>query len=164
MANFNLVQLLKYSPFEAMLIAYNDEHGTTLNPRYVMLDRIVSSSGPEITVRLKARPDTPNREEKKFSNQGDITVRRLNLSDLFDEPFYLPYSGRIVSGDVATAITKVTGIVFDENDFVEDIITVDNTTLRASPNSLRWYGEMTILHEDAVEPEEAVDAGSGNSN
>lgn len=150
MANFSLEQLLKYTPFEALLIAYNEQHGTTLNPRYVALDSVLSSNGRNATVRLKARADLPNQEEKKFTNQGDIIIERLNIGELFNEPFYLRYAGRIVARDVATAITKVTGVVFDENDFIEDIITVSNNKLKASPNSLRWYGEMTIYHEDRM--------------
>ncbi|MNP89219.1 hypothetical protein D3C85_16230 [compost metagenome] len=144
MANFSLVHLLKYDPFEALLIAYNDVHGTSLNPRYVMLDSVTPSLGRDVTVRLKARPDIPNEEEKKFSNVGEITVRRLDLTALFGEQFELEHVGEVVSHDVAKVIARVTGIVFDQNDFIDDVITIENNVLKASPVSLRWHGTLVI--------------------
>lgn len=144
MSNFTLDHLLTYTPFQALLIAFNDVHGTQLNPRYVVLDRIVSSNGIDLTVRLKAREVLPNADENRFSGTGDIAVKRLNLATLFPAPFVIDYFGEIVSHDVARTITQKTGIVFDESDFDSVVLTPTNAILRASVNSLRWYGQMTI--------------------
>lgn len=152
MPNFSLVQLLKYPPFEAMLIAFNGVHGTTLNPRYVEIDGVPSAVGRSLQVKLKARRDLPNVEEKKFFSEGTITIDRLNLADLFNEPFYLDYPGEVVSHDVANAITKVTGIVFDRRDFVDEVINLSNNRLKAAPTSLRWYGEIEIKYAGQLDP------------
>ena len=152
MPNFSLVQLLKYPPFEALLIAFNDVHGTTLNPRYVEIDGIPSAIGRSVQVKLKARTDLPNAEEKKFFSEGTIVVDRLNLSELFNEPFYLDFPGEVVSHDVANAITRVTGIVFDRSDFVDEVINLTNTRLKAAPTSLRWYGEIEIKYAGQLDP------------
>lgn len=152
MPNFSLVQLLKYPPFEALLIAFNGVHGTTLNPRYVEIDGVPAATGRSVQVKLKARTDLPNAEEKKFFSEGTITVERLNLSELFNEPFYLDYPGEIVSHDVANAITKVTGIVFDRKDFVDEVINLTNSKLKAAPTSLRWYGEIEIKYVGQLDP------------
>jgi uncharacterized protein (DUF697 family) len=144
MANFPLEQLLTYTPLQAMLIAINDVHGTQLNPRYVELDKIVSSSGQNLVVRLKARTVMPNADENRFSGSGDITIKRLNLATIFPVPFVLDYFGEVVSHDVAKTITQRTGIVFDESDFDSVVLTPTNSILKASANSLRWYGQMTI--------------------
>jgi hypothetical protein len=145
MSNFSLDQLLTYTPFQAMLIAFNETHGTQLNPRFVGLDQVLSSEGPDITVRLKAIPQRSNSEANRFSGKGDITVTRLNLTDLFPQPFVMDYFGEVVSHDVARTITQRTGIVFDESDFESVVLTPENAILKAGPNSLRWYGQMTIL-------------------
>lgn len=144
MANFPLEQLLTYTPLQAMLIAINDVHGTQLNPRYVELDKIVSSSGQNLVVRLKARTVLPNADENRFSGSGDIAIKRLNLATIFPVPFVLDYFGEVVSHDVAKTITQRTGIVFDESDFDSVVLTPTNSILKASANSLRWYGQMTI--------------------
>ncbi|MNB72883.1 hypothetical protein D3C87_1085010 [compost metagenome] len=144
MANFPLEQLLTYTPLQAMLIAINDVHGTQLNPRYVEVDKIVSSSGQNLVVRLKARTVMPNADENRFSGSGDITIKRLNLATIFPVPFVLDYFGEVVSHDVAKTITQRTGIVFDESDFDSVVLTPTSSILKASVNSLRWYGQMTI--------------------
>lgn len=144
MANFPLEQLLTYTPLQAMLIAINDVHGTQLNPRYVEVDKIVSSSGQNLVVRLKARTVLPNADENRFTGSGDVTVKRLNLATIFPAPFVLDYFGEVVSHDVAKTITQRTGIVFDESDFDSVVLTPTNAILKASANSLRWYGQMTI--------------------
>lgn len=144
MSNFTLTQLLQLPPIDAMLIAYNEEHGTQLNPRFVEVDEINGSTGPSITVRLKARPDLPNKDLQRFNGVGTITVNRLNLADLFTTPFSIEFSEAIASPDVGRNITQITGIVFDDNDFVKDVITAENPVVRAHPDSLRWYGELIV--------------------
>lgn len=144
MANFTLDQLLTYTPLQAALIAFNDVHGTQLNPRFVELDKIVSSNGQDIVLRLKARTSNPNAEDNRFGGSGDITVKRLNLATIFPRPFVMEYFGEVVSHDVARTITERTGIVFDQNDFESVVLTPTNAILKASPNSLRWYGQMTV--------------------
>lgn len=144
MSNFTLDQLLTYTPYQALLIAFNDVHGTQLNPRYVALDSIVSSNGADLVVRLKALSVQPNVDENRFSGSGNIAVKRLNLAAIFPRPFVMDYFGEVVSHDVARTITQQTGIVFDESDFESVVLTPTNAILKASPNSLRWYGQMTI--------------------
>lgn len=144
MANFTLDKLLTYSPWEALLIAYNEEHGTQLNPRFVQLDKIVSSNGQDLVVRIKARASMPNKEENRFSGSGDILVKRLNLAAIFTRPFSMSYSGEVASHDVARTINQRTGMVFDTSDFDSVVLTPQNPILKASANSLRWYGQMTI--------------------
>lgn len=144
MSNFSLDQLLTYSPYQALLIAFNDTHGTQLNPRFVGFDRVVSSNGADLTIRVKALAQRPNAEENRFSGSGDISVKRLNLADIFPRPYIMDYFGEVVSHDVARHITQRTGIIFDESDFESVVLTPTNSILQASPNSLRWYGQMTI--------------------
>lgn len=144
MANFTLEQLLTYPPLEAMMIAYNEVHGTQFNPRYIAVDKIISSSGADIVVRLKPFDIVPGPEINRFKGTCDITVTRLNLAEFFPRPFVIDYFGEIITHDVAKYITERTGIVFSKSDFNDEVLTPDNPTLQASVNSLRWYGQMTI--------------------
>ncbi|MNZ78922.1 hypothetical protein D3C78_975150 [compost metagenome] len=144
MANFTLEQLLKYPPFDALLIAYNDVKGTQLNPRFVELAQVINSNGADLTIRIKARDSLPNSDENRFKGQGDITVKRIDLGALFNTPFAVPFSGEILSHDVANVISQKTGIVFDKSDFDSVVFNQSTFTLQAAANSLRWYGQMTI--------------------
>lgn len=146
MGAFTLEHLLRMAPYEALLISYNELHGTQLNPRYVVIDEIIDSTGPELTLRLKAASFPPNSEEGRFTGEGTITVQRLDIGELFGNvPVAIPTGGRMLSYDAARYLTQRSGIVFDSNDFVETILTPENNVLRASPNSLRWYGQLTIV-------------------
>lgn len=144
MANFTLEQLLTYPPLEAMMIAYNEVYGTQFNPRYIAVDNVVGGVGQDIVVRLKPFDIVPGPEVNRFEGTCDITVKRLNLAEFFPRPFVIDYFGEIVTSDVAKYITERTGIVFSESDFDSEVLTPDNPILRASVNSLRWYGQMTI--------------------
>jgi hypothetical protein len=131
-------------PLDALMVAYNDVHGTQLNPRFIELDRVTGSTEQQITVRLKARSHISSREHQRFVGNGEFAVNRLNLSELFTGGVQIPFSEAISSPDVGRNITQITGIVFDDNDFVKDVITVENNVIRAHPDSLRWYGELTV--------------------
>ena len=144
MANFTLEQLLKYEPFEAALIAFNEVHGTQFNPRFVELVSVVSSNGPDIVLRIKPRASLPNSEANRFSGQCDITIKRIDFGALFSTPFPVPFDGEILSHDVGNAISAKTGIVFAQSDFDSVVFNTPSFTLQAAANSLRWYGQMTI--------------------
>jgi len=145
MANFTLDQLLQYPPLEALLIAFNDTHGTQLNPRFVTVDQVFASAGPEVIVRLSAIQAAPNAEANRFINSCDITVVRQDIGEVFGHSFTVDYSGEIVSHDVASIITRRTGVVFAADDFLTEVITPETNRLVAAPTSLRWYGELAIL-------------------
>ncbi len=144
MSNFSLEQLLQWPPVEALMIAYNDKFGTQLNPRYVEIVHVIPGDDGQAVVKLKARDVLPNAEDRRFFNSGSFSIQRLDLGALFDNVFVIEQLDRIMSRDVARIITQRTGVVFDANDFIEDILTPENNVLRASPYSLRWYGELTI--------------------
>lgn len=145
MAYFTTVKLLTYDPTSALLIAVNDQTGLSLHPSYVEVGPILSANGNLATVKITARNIAPNLEEKRFLNGGPVEFTRLDLSSFFGGSFKIPYDGAISSLDVARIITDRTGIIFDDRDFQEAVITASANKLKASPNSLRWIGELTII-------------------
>lgn len=144
MANFTFEDLLTYSPFEALLIAFNETHGTALNPRYVALDKVVSAVGELATVRIKAIPYSVSMGTQSFSGQCNINVKRIDLRYFFPSGYVIDGFEKLTAHDVARIIGDGTGVVFDVNDVEEDIITIENNVLRAGANSLRWYGQIEI--------------------
>jgi len=145
MSNFTLEQLLQYPPLDALMICYNDVFGTQLNPRFVEVDRIEAGENGLATVKLKARKDLPNAEDQRFLNTGSFTLQRLHLGEVFDELFQIVHVGEIVSHDVGRIITQKTGVVFSPSDFVTEVLDHEQNLLTAAPESLRWYGSLTII-------------------
>lgn len=147
MSIFTTAELLTYKPTEALLILINESLGTSLNPRYVEIGDIVASDGLQATVEIKALVNEANEEPVRFTGQGTIDFTRLDIGQFFDGQYSLTYDVAITSYDVARMITDNTGILFDERDFVNSVITSDSNKLTASPNSLRWVGELSIVTE-----------------
>jgi hypothetical protein len=141
---FSTETLLTFKPVEALLIAINTSLGTSLHPSYVKVGDVLSADGLKATVELSARDDQPNVDDKRFTGTGTIVFNRISLGEFFGEMYSIGYDTAITSFDVARMITAETGIEFDERDFVESVITSDSNRLVASPNSLRWVGELSI--------------------
>lgn len=142
---FSTETLLTFKPVEALLIAINNSLGTSLHPHYVKVGEVLSADGLKATVEVIARDDQPNIDDNRFSGSGTVTFNRINIGAFFGETYSIGYDTAITSFDVARMITADTGILFDERDFVETVITSDSNVLTASPNSLRWVGELAIL-------------------
>lgn len=145
MTNFTAADLLRYSPLEALFISYNEEHGTDLNPRFVEVVEVVPSTGPSVQVKVRARNHQPNSEKERATGEGTITVNRLDLNDFFGGSIKVPYENSVVSRDVVRLITQRNGIVFDESDVEDSLITPESNLLTANPNSLRWYGSVPVV-------------------
>lgn len=144
MSNFTFENLLTYSPFEALLIAFNETHGTALNPRFVALDKVVSANAGMATVRIKAIPYSVAMGTQIFTGQCDIDIKRIDLGYYFPRGYVIPGLDQMTSHDVARVIESGTGVVFDKSDFESDVITPTNNVLKASADSLRWYGQIEI--------------------
>lgn len=138
-------KLLTFPPANALLIATNDALGTSLHPDYVVVGEVYDADGMTAKVDITSRTVEPNSLEKRFSNKGFVTIDRMDIGTFFDGSYTIEFDGSIASQDVSRIISEATGIVFDERDFLESVITPLSNKLVASPRSLRWVGELTIL-------------------
>lgn len=141
MSSFPLNQLLAYPPFEAMLIAINEQEGTTLSPKHVTIDSIRPISTQAIGVTLKSI------DADRAVGLGEVIVERIHLASVFNQPISVSIDGEILSHDVANIVSKRTGVVFDEGDIIAEIIDPENGFMRAAPTSLRWYGSIPVLSD-----------------
>jgi hypothetical protein len=145
MSFFTTEKLLTYLPINALLIATNEKLGLSLHPSYVSVGEVTAPNGLLATVEITARDEEPNSLEKRFSGKGTVTIDRINIATFFGGPYSIKYDGAISSFDVARIITEQTGILFDDRDFPDAIITAQSNKLVVSPRSLRWVGELTII-------------------
>lgn len=142
---FTTEKLLTYPPVSALLIAANQKLGLSLHPSYVTVGEVYEPNGLLAKVEVAARTEVPNSEEGRFSNKGWLTIDRIDIGTFFDGQYVVTYDGAITSYDVARIITEQTGILFDERDFPDSVITPQSNKLVVSPRSLRWVGELTII-------------------
>lgn len=142
---FTTEKLLTYAPLNALLIATNQKLGMSLHPSYVTVGEVYEPNGLLAKVKVTARTEVPNSEEGRFSNEGWLTIDRIDIGTFFDGQYVITYDGAITSYDVGRIITEQTGILFDERDFPDSVITPQSNKLVVSPRSLRWVGELTII-------------------
>ena len=142
---FTTEKLLTFSPESATLIAINERVGTTLHPSYVKVGEVTDPVGLLAKVEIEALLVPPNSQEGRFSNKGWVTIDRLDIAAFFNGQFVIDFGEAISSLDVARLITERTGILFDERDFVEAVLTEQSNKLVASSRSLRWVGELAIV-------------------
>lgn len=142
---FTTEKLLTYAPVSALLIAVNEKLGTSLHPSYVTVGEVTAPNGLLATVEISASAEVPNSQEKRFSGKGTVTIDRIDIGPFFGGQYAVKYDGAITSYDVARLITDQTGILFDERDFPDSVITAQSNKLKVSPRSLRWVGELTIV-------------------
>lgn len=145
MSNFTLQQLLTFDPKTALCIRINEILGSTLNPRYVTLTNLQPNSARRVTVRVAASQDLPNKDEALFEGQCDLSIDRLDIGDVVGGSLVLDYNGEILARDIGNHLTESAGIVFDNDDFTDQIITPTDNVLIMNPRSLRWYGQLTII-------------------
>lgn len=145
MKYFTTEKLLTYSPTDALLIAINEKLGTSLHPSYVKVSEVTNPNGLLATVEVTASDVAPNSQDHRFSGKGSVTIDRIDIGPFFGGQYVIEYDGAIASYDVARTITAQTGILFDERDFTDQVITGVSNKLKVSPRSLRWVGELTIV-------------------
>lgn len=145
MGYFSTEKLLTYPPINALLIATNEKLGLSLHPSYVKVGEVTNPNGLLATVEISASNEMPNTEEHRFSGKGTITIDRIDIGAFFGGQYAIAYDGAVTSYDVARIITAQTGILFDERDFTDLVITAQSNKLKVSPRSLRWVGEVTIV-------------------
>lgn len=142
---FTTEKLLTYPPVNALLIATNEKLGLSLHPSYVAVGEVYEPVGLLAKVEISSRTEVPNSEELRFTGKGWVVIDRIDISTFFDGQYAVTYDGAITSYDVARIITEQTGILFDERDFPDTVITAQSNKLVVSPRSLRWVGELTIV-------------------
>jgi hypothetical protein len=144
MDNFNADRLLTMSPEEALLIRINEVLGISLNPRYVKIGDVIMSDGAYLDIVIKARDDNP--EATQFvTGECVVKIERLDITEVFGPVVNVEYDGKISAYDIGRILEQRTGIVFDENDFIDQVITPVNNTLFINSISRRWFGQITVL-------------------
>ncbi len=142
---FTTEKLLTYDPVSALVISINQKLGSSLNPAYLTVGEVTNPNGLLATVEIAASEIAPNAQEKRFSGKGTVTIDRIDIGSFFGGRYAIEYDGAITSYDVARTITAQTGILFDDRDLTDQVITGVSNKMKVNPRSLRWVGELTIV-------------------
>lgn len=146
----NTQSLLMYTPTEAVLVIANETLGLSMSPDNVDIVSVQNLGGTltEITVSAEAianRPKVAVSSVNPYTGQLSFKIHRLDLSVIFGDPYVVDVAAPTTVDGVLTKITALSGIIFDEHDFLQDRIDGSTYRLNAAPGSRRWVGGIDLV-------------------
>lgn len=145
MVTFTTEKLLTFTPAQALAISINNALSLNLHPDYVDFTVKQALDAKRALVEVAASQSEPNTLDPKVKNKGQVVLRRIDLVEFFGMNYRIDYDKAIHTRDVARIITDRTGILFDDRDFVDAVLTPGANVLTAHAQSLRWVGSLTIV-------------------
>jgi hypothetical protein len=144
------LELLTYSPTEALLVIANETLDLSVNPNNVTLSDIRSLGGTETEVTITAhyngaRPINPEFVANPYEGHATLRFNRLDLGTVMGDNFTVALTVPTTVNDVLDAIREKTGVRFDEDDFAQDRIDTSEFLLSALPQSKRWVGGVHLV-------------------
>lgn len=141
---FEVIRLLKFTPDEALLMLANMEMNTHLRPEIARVGEVIPLEGSRTKVRIHSLDVKPDMIQNPYSGITELEYNRYDLSSIFDVILFDTGVPTTVNS-VIERITQSTGIQFDDHDFVNERISVDEYWLTAAPGSKRWVGAVKVI-------------------
>lgn len=140
-------ELLGLHPWEALIEMINRHYTKALDPAYVTLVTIDQLTDEKIFITLALHPSTSLHNQLPPEELLSVVVTRLDLQRFFKGPVSMVFTRRPVTTlDITRRILDQTGIVFDKDDVVNEVVPTGATNylLKAHPRSMRWIGQLSI--------------------
>ena len=142
--NFDTARLLKLAPLAALMVIVNQSRGTRLNPNQIRASQVVALDERRTQVLLEAYTPEDPFATQIYKGKARFVYKRLDLATFFGEHYKLDADLPTTSYNLLDKISRATGIVFDQNDFDNQVVRGTPFRLVAKPGSLRWVGELFI--------------------
>lgn len=141
---------LALDPWEALIEIINQKYFLELDSATTKLVQFTPEGGTRTAIRLAAHRSARAGNLLPPSFERTFHYERIDLMAYFGTtPIEIPNLRAPVSTHtLIERLSTQTGVVFDRNDFVNEIITSDaelaDYTLLANPRSLRWVGQVRL--------------------
>lgn len=116
----------------------------------LVIARPVVEAGNEMSTRIAVAGSAYERADFPYFGAATFTYQRLDLQDsLGFLNLALEVSFPLITSHVAAMLSEALGIVFEEEDYIEELIELESGNSRpyvfkAAPGSPRWMGQVTI--------------------
>lgn len=141
---------LKLTPWDALIEMVNQKYLVNLDSKATELLDFTPGVGTETSITLKIQRSNAQGNLLPNFDQRTFTYSRLDLASYFaSNPVNLTgFKVPVSTYSIIKRITQLTGIQFDHNDFINEVIhdetVLANFELTAHPRSLRWVGEAAL--------------------
>ena len=156
------LRLLKFDPAVALLIMANNHLNIRLRIEYVDLGipKPIDDNGlTEVTVTTKRSVDEGIRRD--YTGSLKYVYKRIHVADIFTELIFTAKPPVTVYG-LLRNLSLATGLVITDNDFENALITNKSFVLKAKPESLRWFGEISVMLDEPGESIQLAEAFPNN--
>lgn len=139
------LRLLKFDPAVALLIMANHQLRIRLHIAYTDLGLPEALDANGLTkVRIITKPSTDPVIRRDYTGELDYEYQRIHVGDVFGNAV-LDLTPPLTVAALIRNIALTTGLAVSDTDFVNELIEGSSFTLKANANSLRWYGETTVM-------------------
>lgn len=113
------------------------------------IDKPHVETGNEMSVRVGVAGSAYERADFPYFGAVTVNYKRLDLNDVFG-PLHLEFDlvFPAVTSDIVAQLSQAVGIDFGEDDYKQELIETNEQQifyqLKASLNSPRWMGEVTV--------------------
>ena len=139
------LRLLKFDPAVALLVMANNHLNIRLHQAFVDLGvpEVLNDSG-QTKVTISTKESTDRGIRRLYSGQLDYVYNRIHVASVFAGTV-LTVSPPVTIAGAMKNVALATGLVISQDDFVNELVEGDRFVLKAKPESLRWYGETTVM-------------------
>lgn len=143
-----LSRLLKFSPDDAVLMMANQVLGTYLRPEIARVGAVLALEGRRTLVPIEVLDVTPEMIQNPYDGTFQLEYNRYDLTEVFGR-ILIEASLPTTVDNLIRTLSQKTGIVFDKDDFSNEVVDTASYTLIANPGSKRWVGDVEIqIDED----------------
>lgn len=139
------LRLLKFEPAVALLIMANNHLNIRLHQAFVDLSSpqaLTEDGQTKITISTKESVDRGIR--RLYTGQMDYVYSRIHVVSVFSD-LVLNVTPPITVAGAMRNLSLATGLVITQDDFENELVEGSTFVLKAKPESLRWYGETTVM-------------------
>lgn len=138
------LRLLKFSPSVALLIMANNHHNLHLREEYARVGVPVAITEDITEVVIESFDSKNDFIPTPYTGSFTYRYRRLSVAEVFGE-LRLNLTPPLTVKGILDNISRLTGVVLEEDDFENALIETDTFELVAQPTSLRWVGQTTVV-------------------
>jgi len=139
-----LKRLLKFTPEEAILMMANKTLNTYLRPEIAVIDHIEAIDGKRTKAYITVLDVKPDMIQNPYAGGIVLEYNRYDIGEILGQ-ILIDIPPPTTIRNVIDIVSKQTGIIFTDDDFVNGRIDESTFILEAAETSKRWVGTLSVI-------------------
>lgn len=139
------LRLLKFDPAVALLIMANNHLNIRLRSEFATVGSpIVKDDNGLTEVTISTRESIDEGIRRDYTGSIQYVFKRIHVADIFSN-LVLDLTPPITVNGVLRNMSLATGLAISPDDFENALVEGSSFVLKAKSESLRWFGETTVM-------------------